>query len=808
MSVPLIRISGYAGPMMIVGDYPTKDEYDKGVGYSGATGIYVNKLFKYNEEDWRKCYSTYVFLYPVPGYDSPKKIIQTRALEKAQSESDYLNILKKDIEDVNPNVIFGMGELALQTLTNFKGISKRRGSIYPINPVLSDKPIKVVCTISARDCYKQNDKPLNYAILDTAKALKLRNYTKEFTPPGVCRIIRSSEELQHWKERFRTSKYLTFDIETHHGFITCISFCGDGYEAISVPLLVGPKWDHFEAGRIYSHIRDILAYPTPKVNQNIKYDKTILENWGFRVNNIIGDTMLLAGCIYPEYPKNLGFLNSLYTDHPYYKDEGREFDPKKHNPDRLLIYNAKDSLVTHQIWEKQLKDAEDLGTKKFYFNNVMPLFDIYCKIDRRGITIDEQQRLKLITKYKPKFEECKQFISLMLGETINPLSPAQVSKAVYDIMHCPKHTKINASGDHVNDTGEDTLEEIYINEITDNGRKLVLKNIILARKLSKVLSFLNTRYSYDGRMRTHTNLAGTETGRTSASKSNDFVYYFDGMGKNRGIKEESVGYSFQTIPKHGFEFGEERIGDDLRTIFVPTPGYTFVEGDQSQAEARVVCVLAKDFETLKLFDTTDIHKVTAALVLGKKFEEITKIERQDYGKKPRHAGNYDMGPHVLSVMSHKTRTECMAILSKFHTASPRIREVFHAEIRHHIDKERCLISPHGRRRDFFGLVDNKMYKEGYSTIPQATISDHNKCTILRGLVNKYPDPICYPIVENHDSNTFEVKNEAVSDFVGDFKEIIKTPINFINCSLSRDFELVIPGEVAIGELSWGEMVDM
>lgn len=806
MSVPLIKVSGPPGQLMIVGDYPTKEEYSNGIGYSGATGFYVDRLFKYNNENYKKYYSTYTFLYPIPGIESNVKQVQRAALEKAKAQSDYIKILQEDIEAVSPNAILAMGELAMQTLTGYSGLSKRRGSIYPIHEVISTKPIKVIPILSARDCYKQNDKPFNYCIIDVAKALKMKDYAKPYEAYGKCYIIREVAQLEEYKKEFHNAKFLTFDIETHCGFITCISFCGDGEKAISIPLLVGPKWNELDRGKIYKLIREILASPTPKVNQNIKYDKTYLNNWGFPVNNIIGDTLLMASCIYPEYPKNLGFLNSIYTEHPYYKDEGREYDPKKHNPDRLLIYNAKDSLVTWQIWEKQLQDAKDLGTKHFFFNNLMPMFHIYCKIDQRGIRVDETQRQKLIAKYSPMYEECVDRINLMLGERINPLSPTQVGKAIYDSLGCPKHTKVNDAGIQTYDTSEDTIEEIYINEITDEGRKDVLKNILRARKISKVITFLRTPYSYDGRMRTNTNLGGTETGRTSGSKSNDYVFTFKGTGNKKGIIQVPVGYSFQTIPKHGFEFGSERIGNDLRTIFVPSPGYIFVEGDQSQAEARVVCVLAKDWETLKLFDTTDIHIVTATWVLGKPFEEITKQERQDYGKKPRHAGNYDMGPYVLSVMSHKKYTECSQILNKFHSNAPKVREIFHADVRRAIDKERYLRSPHGRRRDFFGVVDNKMYKEGYSTIPQATISDHNKFTILRTLVTKYPEPLCYPLVENHDSNTFEIRPEIKDEFIEDFKNAIETPISFRDCSLSRDFDLVIPGEIEIGELSWGEMV--
>ena len=96
-------------------------------------------------------------------------------------------------------------------------------------------------------------------------------------------------------------------------------------------------------------------------------------------------------------------------------------------------------------------------------------------------------------------------------------------------------------------------------------------------------------------MRGSYKLHGTESGRTSAGKSIEPFFAVNAKGK---IVEVESGGSFQTIPKHGYEFGPIRIGDDLRSIFVPSPGFVFVEGDQGQAEDRVVCVLAEDWASL------------------------------------------------------------------------------------------------------------------------------------------------------------------------------------------------------------------
>jgi hypothetical protein len=98
-----------------------------------------------------------------------------------------------------------------------------------------------------------------------------------------------------------------------------------------------------------------------------------------------------------------------------------------------------------------------------------------------------------------------------------------------------------------------------------------------------------------------------------------------------------------------------------------------------------------------------------------------------------------------------------------------------------------------------------MFKVAYANIPQAAVSDHNKFTILRALVEKYPEPEAIPIAESHDSLTFEVKLELVEKFKVDFHTICETRINFRQCSLSRDYNLVIPGEVKTSTTNWEEM---
>jgi hypothetical protein len=117
------------------------------------------------------------------------------------------------------------------------------------------------------------------------------------------------------------------------------------------------------------------------------------------------------------------------------------------------------------------------------------------------------------------------------------------------------------------------------NSTLDNS---ILRTIIDCRKLHKCIEFLSLPTYPDGRHRCEFNLAGAETGRTTAGQTTDHYLYFD----NGKIKLGDMGHSFQTIGKHGFEVSGVTYGKDLRSIFVPSPGFVSSNVTLSQAEAR------------------------------------------------------------------------------------------------------------------------------------------------------------------------------------------------------------------------------
>lgn len=92
----------------------------------------------------------------------------------------------------------------------------------------------------------------------------------------------------------------------------------------------------------------------------------------------------------------------------------------------------------------------------------------------------------------------------------------------------------------------------------------------------------------------------------------------------------------------------------LRPTFRAGPGKTMVGGDWSNIEGRLNAWLAGEAWKLRAFEAfdrgegPDLYKVTASSLLNKNPAEITKKERQNYGKVPDLAGGYQGGVGAMT----------------------------------------------------------------------------------------------------------------------------------------------------------------
>lgn len=297
-----------------------------------------------------------------------------------------------------------------------------------------------------------------------------------------------------------------------------------------------------------------------------------------------------------------------------------------------------------------------------------------------------------------------------------------------------------------------------------------------------------------------------ETGRSSTTKSGPPLRPLRYSELLQGMTD--IGLSVHTTSKHGPRA-------DIRKQMVVDEDHVILEIDQSQAEARVVSILSDDFETLKLFDTTDIHSLTAGFIFDKKPEDIDKrpdgtkdpdAPERFIGKTARHAGAYGQGKKTLMMDANAKAKKfgiplrleeksAGKILDKFHAFTPKIRGVYHPRVERALrDNNRVLINPFGRPRFFLGRFDEATYREGYSTLPQGTVIDQTRLAMMN--MRKRLGDLIRILLEWHDAGYFLVHVNHLKEVYEIGIEEFQRPIDFSRCTIKAG-ELIIPAEAKV-----------
>jgi DNA polymerase len=792
--------------LVIVGEAPGAEEERLARPFVGSTGKIVDDILYELGQPRETVYLTNVVKLRPPGNNIDALKILGKSIE------DFIPQLILELESLQPNAILALGNTALTALTGHRGIEKFRGSILPCSLIQS----KVIPSIhpasllhSEGDSSLRSWKDITFIKFDFARAIKQSKFPEYEIPRRNLIVIQSALQLDRFLRKNETETYVSVDIETFKTIPLCIGLAFSSDEAVSVPLFFSEmtRSDQIECWRLCA---ELLADKNVfKIGQNFKFDERLLRqccndtvNFGFKTNSFFFDTMLAFRTLYPELPSSLQFSTSVLTEEPYYKDEGKEYNPKKDKFERLLLYNAKDAAVTYEVFEKELRELESFGLTDFFFEKVMPLHCFYSRVELRGIKRDNFQKKFLEEKYKDQqkeleeelFELTKEYIDTRINVNSNG-ARGDVPKLLFGLMKIPIRKG----------TDEITLDALMRNAVKDTSKKKIIELILKIRKIKKTIgTYIDHEVDYRGRTLTGVRIA-LETGRTA-----------NGILK-APVTTKPMGLAFQTIPDEG---------------------HVFLEPDLNAAEARVVANLAQDERLLKIFKyNLDLHRITAGWILDSCpdellnlfFEEIeeckifqlknqiipilkSKIddEQRQEGKKFRHAANYDMGKREAARQTGLSEWRTKQNLDKVHSTNPNIRNVFHKKIIEFLrDNNRILTSPHGRRRQFLNRWGDELFKEAYAFIPQACVSDHLKFSARE--IEKRANWIQI-LSESHDSFLAQVPLEKGSQFpmkyidrsVEIFKEELEKPICFRKCSLSRK-ELVIPCEIKIGTKNWEVM---
>lgn len=744
-----------------VGMAPSNVEVAKGRPFIGPAGRIFNQCLAAADISRSQTYITNVLDFQPEGNDLSKFFKQPKnkpAFITSEAEP-HIERLKKELEESQANVIVPLGEFPLQCLIDKKGIGKLRGSILSSSLLPGRKLIPSLhpSTVQYGDFiarYHIKRDFENAKIQSEFPSIKLRPRNYIISPSA-------EQSLDYISDLHKKKIPVSFDIEVVGNEVDCISLAPSPDEAISIQTAHFSLTNQTMIWRLLGNL--LYDKNIPKIGQNLIFDtQFLLAHNSIQTRGEIWDTMVGHHLLYPDFPKGLDFLVSYHCrGEPYYKDEGKTWKLKDVGPDweQFWLYNAKDAALTYEVWneiEEEIKSPEWLPIYK----KAIDLFDPLNFAMLVGVNSDEGYRDQMRDKVNRQIEEIQVKLNNIVGSHLNVKSSPQCQAYFYGTLGNKAFTKYNKETKKSAQTtdakamaklavGTKDRPPIYEAELVLNIRK----------NRDLVSKFLNMKLDKDNRFRCVFNPRGTKTGRLSSSKN---------------INE--VGGNLQNLPR------------SFRGFLIADEGKILIAIDKKQAEWVVTAFASGDENMMKVVNSgIDAHATSGSLICAlpmdyvfleesytehsrdsDEIEEARKKMDKEHpdmardiikakysgswlprrfsirqlGKHSNHGWNYDMTA-IRFMEEYETSMAEAELAQKMyrHIAYPGIPK-WHRKIKRILLGEeedfepRVLINPYGRRRDFYGELNEDTFREAYNFIPQSTVADN----INDGITKTYYDP--------------------------------------------------------------------
>jgi DNA polymerase I-like protein with 3'-5' exonuclease and polymerase domains/uracil-DNA glycosylase len=783
---------------MIVGEAPGDQEEREGMPFVGASGNELNRMLQEAGILRSTCFVTNVVRRRPPGNDVGVFFAQRKSditLQHIQLSGKYclpvvlegIELLKREIEMCQPDVIIALGNVALWALTGNWGITSWRGSQLACTlPLALDYQPKVIPTyhpalVLRQWAWRQT------AVHDLRRA-KGHIGQKVYNPRHYDFVIRPDYSTTIGildgllAELDKGSFELTGDVETRAGHIDCFGLAWNKSSAICIPFMTmtgDPRgyWPLEEETAIVWRLYQINKHPNfgGWTGQNFLYDaQYIYRHWWF-LPKVKHDTMLSHHSMFSNSQKSLDYLASMYCeDYVYWKEDLKEAD-KHLSDDQRWEYNCKDCCYTYEVLEGELNAIKALTPSWPKLHEVhafqQHLFNPVLKTMNRGIRSDQKRRGEFAIVLQDEIAKREQFFIDTLDQPVNPKSPKQMQELFYGTFG--QKPIFNRK------TGSITCDDEALTKIAGREPLLrpLIRRILEHRSLGVFLStFVSAPLDSDGRIRCSFNIAGTETYRFSSSK-NAF-----GSGLN-----------LQNIPPGG-EAGDDLELPNVRTLFLPDQGNTFFDIDLGSADLRVVTWEANEPE-MKQMLREGLDPYTEVAKEYYRDPTITKkdFRRNKYFKPLCHGTHYLGTPAGLSERIGLSVHEVDKTQKWYFQRFPKIKQ-WQEDFKDQLSKRRFVENIFGYRAYCFDRIEGTVYNQFIAWIPQSTVA----CLINRAYV-----------VIDEKLKEVEILLQVHDSLAGQFPtqhkdRLIKEIVALAEIPLPYDDPLTIPVGVKTSEKSWGD----
>lgn len=630
--------------------------------------------------------------------------------------------LIEEIAKYPRKVILALGNGALWALTgdyNHK-ITQARGMLYESD--LAERGIIAAVhpafLLRGGGSYKKFQEDLNYAV-----SLYYGGPVRKPIIPEY-QVYRTPEEVQQFVDLFLSEQpeASVGDIETS-GFIPTydeilsIGFCWDPHKVHIIRGLdekMLTEWVKRKRQGVDTLVEENIGVKKILARgcEQLKLLKPVLEHSGvnwiwhngkfdvrfLRTRDIqpllSEDTMLMNYSL--DETRGIHGLDDVASDvlgADNWKDEFQKHLPRQgasyaHAPEGVLDeYLARDCSNTFQIRNILKPRVEkDRHAKKLYEETLLPAALFLLEVEYAGFTVDWDVWSKNKEDLEARIEDLRHQMGELAGYAINPNSPKQMVKFLFEELGLKSKKKSTAA------EVIEKLPRVPAVIILEEYRKKT-------KEYNTYVKGLKKNIHDDGKVHPDFMLHGTVTGRLACKDPN-----------------------MQNIPRSPL----------MRGMFRAAPGCILINADYSQAELRSLATLSGDEELIKIYaEKRSLHKEMAVFLFGENYdkEQYVRTKAVNFGIV------YGREAFTLAEEFSIPVSEAQAMIDGWFKRFP-VAHTFIKRCRAAPAKGQTLVTKFGRRKRP-GLVSKDILKSKqneFANFPhQATASDCTLHAAMRSL---------------------------------------------------------------------------
>lgn len=491
-------------------------------------------------------------------------------------------------------------------------------------------------------------------------------------------------------------------------------------------------------------MRNILASQKRRlIFANCQFDMLALESIGIRTEHQdFYDIIVMAHLLDENTPRSKG-LDSLAKHYlgvetgkvkNAFIEKEKRTGWKNTTPEMMWEYATTDTELTWRVHKKLRPAFEKLPG--WIWPHKQALVRVLLQMRRRGIRIDRALAEQMVAAGEERMVDAKSRMGLAPADPVGP-------KALFRILHEELEVPILHKSKITGKPSYDKVAMADYDDLLEEKHSPVGKALKEFRGWQKSSSAAYAPYlrlmDSDGRLRCGYKLHGTTTGRLSCAEPN-----------------------LQQIPKESTKEWNGRV----KECFIAADGYTLVNADFSQLELRLATAYAPDPKLVAVFaEGRDIFtEMTAQLVSTMP----AGWSRQDT-KTLVYSMQYGAGVNRVMQAFHVDEATAKAIISNYKNTYPMF-SLLNRKCTEMAEDRLQINMWSGRTRRF-------QYKsEGYKAMNamiQGGAADIVERIMVRLFNEVDSDAECRMLLQVHDSVTFEVRSDLVSQYIPRIRSVME-----------------------------------